>query len=204
MKKWWLGLILSLILIIGGIYWGLAAGGGKDQPPSPSSQQEETEEKVPQREASRAEINVTNDDESTELKLIADRLSQSSSESELNLQEVVIKAYDRQGDAADLQATLTAPQGYYWPQKGRLEFKGPVEVQNDKVEIKADTLRWDQKQNRWIGKGSIVIIHYQQGVKITGESFTAQVDLNKLHVTGNVKATQREPKAGEINAVKEK
>ncbi|ADL13666.1 LPS export ABC transporter periplasmic protein LptC [Acetohalobium arabaticum] len=203
MNKRWLGLILSLILITGGIYWGLAADDGTDSPPSPSSQQEQTEEQVPQREASRVEINVSSDEGSTELKLIADRLSQSSSESELNLQQVVIKAYDKQGGATDLQATLTAPQGYYWPQKGRLEFEGPVEVQNDKVEIKADTLRWDQKENRWIGKGSIVIIHYQQEVKITGERFTAKVDLNKLHVTGNVRAAQYKPKAGEINAARE-
>ncbi|MBM7622936.1 LPS export ABC transporter periplasmic protein LptC [Sporohalobacter salinus] len=201
MKKKWLGLILILILV-GSIYWGLTADDELNHSTPPPGQQEE--EKAPQKKASKAEVTVTSDDQTTELRLKAEKMIQPTNGSKLQLKEVEIKVFKGPDDSKQLQATLKAPEGYYWPQEGRMKFFSPVNVKNDKVKIKSDILKWNQKQNRWLGEGNVIIIHFLKEVRLTGDSFVAQVDLDKLHVKGNVRLTQQKLKAGEIDADEEK
>jgi uncharacterized protein YxeA len=199
-KRKWIVIILILV-ISSGMYYGLmhdkdTNNNSIQSSPQKNKEQELTDEEVPQSKVNDALLKVYNLDKTTSLRLKAEEMLQPSQQNKFQLKNVTVEVYQGQGNNKVLQATLTAKSGLYFPKEGRLKFFSPLSISNEEIKVQADTLSWNQRENRWFGRGNIVIVHKVKGVKLSGEEFTSFVDLARLEVKGNVRLKRIARKEG--------
>ncbi|MGM0470915.1 MAG: LPS export ABC transporter periplasmic protein LptC [Bacillota bacterium] len=188
MQKRWL-IIISIILVVISSLFYFGVIDESSNPSHPTPDEDKTTKQPPQKEVSQAVVEVSSEDGQTDLELTADKLIQPADESYFKLDEVTIKVFtvNQKQERESLQATLTAPQGIYWPQEGKLKFFTGVVVKNERLRVKADELFWNQTKNRWRGIGNIKLTHHAQQVEVTGERFIAPVELKELRVLGDTR-----------------
>ncbi len=120
---------------------------------------------------------------------------------------MVIKQYEQKGQAVLEEVTanvyeqeekvisLVAEEGVVDLRTGFIELKGPITVRSKDKLLRANKLNFNSAKNELIGIGDVLI--KQSGLKISGDKFISQVDLNRLRIIGNVKVISRE--VGEDN-----
>ncbi|KXS45904.1 MAG: hypothetical protein AWU54_83 [Candidatus Frackibacter sp. T328-2] len=200
MQRKWIVIIL-ILLISSGMYYGLmndkdTNNNSIQSSPQKNKEQELTDEELPQSKVKDALLKVYNLDKTTSLRLKAEKMVQPSQQNKFQLKDVMVEVYQGQGNNKVLQATLTAKSGLYFPKDGRLKFFSPLSISNEEIKVQADTLSWNQRENRWFGRGNITIIHKVKGIKLSGEEFTSFVDLDRLEVKGNVRLKRIAQKEG--------
>ncbi|SJZ47163.1 LPS export ABC transporter periplasmic protein LptC [Selenihalanaerobacter shriftii] len=185
--------VLIILLIAGGLFFSMNNDNMADNSNTKSSQpkkeeiKKEEKKEVPQKEISDALLKVYNVDKTTKLKLEAEKMIQLNNQSHLQLRKIKAKVFDEQKDQDKPNVTLVAAKGIYYPKEGRLEFFPPLSVMKEGLKVKADLLNWNQSKNHWQGKGNVVIIQKKKNIKLTGDSFTAYIDLDRLQVNGDTK-----------------
>ncbi|MCK8824282.1 LPS export ABC transporter periplasmic protein LptC [Fuchsiella alkaliacetigena] len=192
MKRW--GVVLLVVLLITGSFIYLYTDLGEETAPPPADSEEQTEE-VPETEVSNAELTVRSLDGESRLILKAEKIVRVADENRLDLQEVLVEIYEQ--GAQELSATLEAESGVFLPSEGRLEFFAPLKVTGRGMEVQADTLNWERRENRWSGEGNVVIINQPEEIKLTGGEFVAYLDFDRLQVKENVHLSRLEREEGE-------
>jgi lipopolysaccharide assembly outer membrane protein LptD (OstA) len=199
-RRRWIGLIL-LIVIVGGIYlWsGADHNSQRDSEAIPEQSQTEIEKKLPQKEISDALLKVYSIDQTTRLKLKAEKMIQTKGEDELQLKNISLEVYkkDKPEGKEKVKATLIAAHGRYFPKAGKLKFAAPLSLLGNGIEVKADKLDWNRSENRWYGEGDVQIVYKSDNIKLTGERFIADVDLDRLKVKEDVRLERLNQKAGD-------
>ena len=184
-KKKWIILVIGLVLIVGYLLMGDSSTPENKISKEPVKDEKNEEKMDAQAELKEAAMTLYSQDETTKWELKANSIEHFADSKQIKLKEVSAEIYEEDQQVV----TLTAKEGILDTKTNFLELIGPLTIKSGAKVIKANHLNWNTVKNQLIGSGNVLL--KQQGLKVRGEKFISQIDLNRLRVLENVHVTSR-------------